>query len=109
MGSALGAPAIGGVVPAVKAVEVSTGQVRWEHVRPSRKAIAETGGLLSTAGGLVFGGDLDTFFALDASTGAELWLFHPGGNVASAPIAYELAGRQYVVMTAGTALFAFTL
>jgi alcohol dehydrogenase (cytochrome c) len=108
MGSALGAPAVGGVVPAVKALEVSSGKLRWEYVGPSRNDTAKTGGLLSTAGNLVFGGDLETFFALDSSTGAELWSFHPGGNVISAPVTYELAGRQYVAMSAGTVLFAFT-
>jgi alcohol dehydrogenase (cytochrome c) len=69
----------------------------------------ETGGLMSTAGGLVFGGDLDTFFALDAKTGAELWHFDAGGHVVAAPISYEVGGRQYVVMTAGDSIFAFAL
>ncbi len=78
------------------------------NVRRARTT-PQTGGLLSTEGGLVFGGDLETFFALDANTGVELWQFQPGGNVVSAPITYELGGRQYVVMTAGTGVFAFIL
>jgi alcohol dehydrogenase (cytochrome c) len=109
MGSGLGSPAVGGVVAAVKALDVSTGHIRWQYQRPSRTDTVQTGGLLATSGGLVFGGDLDTFFALDAQTGAELWQFHPGGIVASAPITFEQEGRQYVIMTAGTAVFAFTL
>jgi alcohol dehydrogenase (cytochrome c) len=109
LGSTLGAPAIGGVVPAVKALDVSTGRVRWQYERPSRADTPETGGLLSTAGGLVFGGDLETFFALDAASGAELWQFQSGGNVVSAPITYEAGGRQYVVMSAGIDVFAFAL
>lgn len=109
LGSTLGMPAIGGVVPAVKALEVATGRIRWQYLRPSRKDTAETGGLLSTAGGLVFGGDLDEIFALDATTGAALWTFHPGGTVVSAPVTYEEGGHQYVVVSAGIGVFAFTL
>jgi len=97
-------------VPAVKAVDVRTGNVQWQYASPSRSPIPEeTGGLMSTAGGLVFGGDLDTFFALDARTGAELWRFYAGGIIVAAPISYEVEGRQYVVMTAGDSIFAFAL
>ncbi|MGO8972922.1 MAG: PQQ-binding-like beta-propeller repeat protein [Steroidobacteraceae bacterium] len=97
-------------VPAVKAVEVGTGRIRWQHVSPSRiPGLEETGGLMSTAGGLVFGGDLDTFFALDAKTGAELWSFYAGGDVVAAPISYEVEGHQYVVMTAGDSIYTFAL
>jgi alcohol dehydrogenase (cytochrome c) len=111
IGSGLGTPenGFGGVVASVKALDVSTGKVRWQYDRPSRTDTPQTGGLLSTAGGLVFGGDLDTFFALDAKTGTEVWQFHPGGKVASAPVTFEREGRQYVIMTAGTAIFAFSL
>jgi alcohol dehydrogenase (cytochrome c) len=97
-------------VPAVKALDATTGHVRWQYVSPSRKPNPEeTGGLLSTAGGLVFGGDLDSFFALDAKTGSELWRFYAGGDVVAAPITCEVAGRQYVVMSAGDSIFAFAL
>ena len=109
LGSTFGMLAVGGVVAGVEALTVDNGRIRWQYHRPWRKDTVQTGGLLSTAGGLVFGGDLETFFALDAATGSELWQFHAGGNVASAPITYELGGRQYVVMSAGTAVFAFTL
>jgi alcohol dehydrogenase (cytochrome c) len=111
IGSGLGTPesGFGGVTASVRALDVSTGNLIWQYDRPSRKDTPQTGGLLSTAGGLVFGGDMDTFFALDANTGAELWQFHPGGKVASAPITFEYEGRQYVLMSAGTALFAFTV
>jgi len=97
-------------IPAVKALDVRTGKILWQHVSPTRDPMPEeTGGLLSTAGGLVFGGDLDTFFALDAKTGAELWHFVAGGNIVAAPVTYQVAGRQFVVMTAGTSLYQFAL
>ena len=111
IGSGLGTPesGFGSVVASVKALDVSTGKIRWQYDRPSRTDTPQTGGLLSTAGGLVFGGDLDTSFALDAKTGTEVWQFHPGGKVASAPVTFEHDGRQYVITSAGTAVFAFTL
>lgn len=67
-------------------------------------------GLLSTAGGLVFGGsDEGNFFALDAETGKPLWDFQMGGAVRSNPISFAIDGRQYVAVSAGSALFVFGL
>jgi alcohol dehydrogenase (cytochrome c) len=94
---------------AVKALDVTTGRVRWEYTPPPRNARAIMGGLMSTAGQLVFGGDDETFFALDAETGAELWRFQTGGWITAAPVTYKLAGRQYVAIAAGRSIFAFAL
>ena len=97
-------------VVAVKAIEATTGRIRWEYSRPPRKINGELiGGLLSTAGGLIFGGDLDDFFALDAATGAELWRLPAGGRIAGAPMTYEVQGRQYIGVAAGRAIFSFAL
>jgi alcohol dehydrogenase (cytochrome c) len=98
------------LVVAVKALDVMTGRVRWQYSRRPRRAHGEiVGGLMSTAGGLVFGGDLEEFFALDASTGAELWHFQTGGQIAAAPVTYEVAGHQYVAIAAGHNILTFTL
>lgn len=67
-------------------------------------------GVLSTAGGLVFAGDIDGYaLALDARTGKLLWNFPTGGNILAAPMTYALDGRQYVVIPSGGTLFAFGL
>jgi alcohol dehydrogenase (cytochrome c) len=98
------------LVVAVKAIEVTTGHIRWEYARPPRKINGDMlGGLLSTSGGLVLGGDEDNFFALDASTGAELWHFPTGGQIAGAPMSYEVDGRQYIAVAAGRAIVVFAL
>jgi len=97
------------VVPSIKALELRTGRVRWQYVPPPHVGHAEMGGLLSTAGQLVFGGDLETFFALDAETGAELWHFPSGGQVLAAPVAYQLDGRDYITVAAGRSLITFAL
>ncbi|MEO8662655.1 MAG: PQQ-dependent dehydrogenase, methanol/ethanol family [Bryobacteraceae bacterium] len=106
--SAGGMRGIPGVEPSgsVKAIDPLTGQQRWEfplHTPP-------WGGLVSTAGGLVFGGTADGYvFALDAANGKPLWRFNAGAPVLSNPISYEFRGKQYFAIAAGRVLFTFTL
>lgn len=90
------------LVVAVKAIELTTGQIRWQHAHPARFRHGETGGLLSTAGGVVFGGDLESLFALNAHTGEELWRLRLGGQIVSAPVTYTAGGRQFITVLAGS-------
>jgi outer membrane protein assembly factor BamB len=99
---------------AVKALDVTTGQVRWQYKRSPRPTLGIMGGLLSTAGGIVFGGDDEVFFALDAETGMELWRFNTGAvtarePISAAPVTYKVEGRQYVAIAAGRSILAFAL
>ena len=94
---------------AVKALDVTTGRVRWQYKRSPRLTLDEVGGLLSTAGGIVFGGDNEVFFALDAETGAELWRFNTGGLISAASVTYKVDGQQYVAIAAGRSILAFGL
>ena len=95
---------MGSIGSSLRAIDYKTGKVVWKHT-------TQTGaqGLLSTAGGLLFGTDgAGNFIAFDPKTGNPLW--HAGiGNDSNAPITYMLDGRQYVVVGAGDALFAFYL
>ena len=60
------------------------------------------GGLMATAGNLVFEGMSDgTFNAFDARTGRKLWTFDVHFGMAGAPISYEVDGKQYVSIVAG--------
>jgi mono/diheme cytochrome c family protein len=60
------------------------------------------GGVLSTAGNLVFQGTADGHFeAYDARTGELLWSFAAQTGVMAGPISYSLGGRQYVAVVAG--------
>jgi len=90
---------------AVRALEVATGQLRWEYKlhRPSHA------GLMATAGGLVFGSNLSSFFALDAQKGDLLWRFETGGNIDANPMTFLTGGKQYLVIPAGHALLVFAL
>jgi len=94
---------------AVKAIEVETGKIRWQHGGPPRRTNMEMSGLMSTDGKLVFGGDAEQFFALDAETGSELWRFETGGVIRAAPMSYAVAGRQYVAVAAGRTILTFSL
>jgi len=98
-----------GLVTSVQALDVTTGRLRWRHDNAPRLGHGQTGGLMSTAGGIVFGSDLETFFALDAATGAELWRFQAGAQIMAAPISYAVAGRQYVAVAAGRSILAFAV
>lgn len=60
------------------------------------------GGVLATAGGLVFTGEgSGAFSAFDAKTGDKLWSFNCGAGVNAPPVSYEIDGRQYVAVAAG--------
>jgi quinohemoprotein ethanol dehydrogenase len=75
-----------------------TQQARWSVEHPN----AWNGGVLSTAGGLVFQGRLDGLFvAYDAATGEQLWSdkLYSGAN--SGPATYEIEGAQFITITTG--------
>jgi alcohol dehydrogenase (cytochrome c) len=91
---------------ALKAIDVLTGIEKWSFPYFSNP----NGGALSTSGGVVFAGDSDgNFIALDAKTGRDLWHVQLGAAIYSTAITFELDGKQYVVIPAGSALFAFAL
>ena len=89
---------------AIRALESTTGKLRWEFklLTPSMN------GLLSTGGGLVFGGSEEgNFFALDAETGKPLWELQLGAAVRSPPVSFVIDGKQQIAVTAGSSLFVF--
>jgi alcohol dehydrogenase (cytochrome c) len=90
----------------LKAIDPLTGNQKWEFPYFLNPA----GGALSTATGLVFASDTDgNFIALDAGSGRDLWHRQVGAGIYSTAITYELDGNQYVVIPAGSTLFAFSL
>ena len=93
----------------VLAIDPATGKTAWRTDHPPRLEKPETGGLLATAGGVVFGGDADRFFALDAASGAKVWEMPVGAPVTSAPMSYALDGKQFVAVSAGRVVLVFAL
>ena len=61
------------------------------------------GSLLTTAGGLVFGGGTNDreFRAFDAISGKELWRFRTNSGVIAPPSTFEVNGVQYVAVQSG--------
>ena len=60
------------------------------------------GGVLASAGGLVFQGTAKGLLkAFDAKDGRELWSFDTGIGIVAPPISYAVNGRQYVAVMAG--------
>jgi alcohol dehydrogenase (cytochrome c) len=62
------------------------------------------GGTMTTAGNLVFFGDITGWFhALNAKTGAELWQMNVGSGVGAGPMSFAVNGKQYVAILVGRA------
>src|SRR5262249_48000029 len=110
-----GAMGLGGISQAqmspngtfLAAIDYKTGKIAWRHVYPN----VGTGGngILSTAGGLVFAGDISgNFVCYDAANGAILWHTRIGG-VSNAPQTYMVDGRQHVLVATGDTIWAFTV
>ena len=60
------------------------------------------GGLLSTAGGLVFGGGADGIFAAyNAKNGEKLWSIDLKTGILAPPVSYTVDGEQYIALMAG--------
>jgi PQQ-dependent dehydrogenase (methanol/ethanol family) len=82
----------------VTAVDYNTGMIRWK-VKTEQPMI---GGIMATAGGLVFTGEGNgAFNAYDSATGNVLWTFQAGAGVNAPPSSYTVGGKQYIVVAAG--------
>jgi alcohol dehydrogenase (cytochrome c) len=82
----------------LRAVDPATGKIVWEV--PNEAPL--WGGVMSTAGELVFTGTPEGFFkAFDARSGKELWSFQTGSGVVGQPITWEMDGEQYVAVASG--------
>src|SRR5580704_12256450 len=82
----------------LKAWDPVTQKEVWRVEQPG----AWNGGVLSTAGGLVFEGNAaGTFNAYSADKGAPLWSFAAQTGVIAAPMSYAVGGQQYVAVVVG--------
>jgi len=93
----------------VRALDAATGRLVWEHRHETRLDDDNTAGLLSTRGGVVFGADHGSFFALDSRSGKLLWSVQTGGAIHAAPVTYTVAGVQLVSVISGRNLMTFAL
>ena len=83
----------------VRAISAETGRTAWIFEQR-----AATTSLVTTGGGLVFGGDVNgRFRAFDQDTGDVLWEINLGSPVTGFPITFAVDGRQYVAASTGSA------
>jgi alcohol dehydrogenase (cytochrome c) len=91
----------------LQAIDYQTGKIKWAHELGQG---TPTAGVLTTASGLTFTGDVrGNVLALETSTGKTLWHAGSGGRMSTSPITYELGGRQYLLTSSGTVVFAWAL
>jgi PQQ-dependent dehydrogenase (methanol/ethanol family) len=108
-GTASGARGPNDPVPnsGIKAFDPETGKTAWQF--PTFQG-SLTNGVLATAGNVVFGSIPDgNIVALDSKTGRYLWHYQTGGAQSASPMSYSVDGRQYVAMSAGNVIIAFSL
>jgi alcohol dehydrogenase (cytochrome c) len=92
----------------VRALDLTTGKLRWESERIGSTSFG--GGLLSTAGGLLFSGEMNgEFVALEAKTGKAVWHFYTGQQITAQPMTYTAQGKQYVAIASASDVISFGL
>ncbi|SCM68065.1 PQQ-dependent methanol/ethanol family dehydrogenase [Donghicola eburneus] len=85
-------------IGSLKAIDPDTGEWVWEY----KNDAPLWGGVMTTAGGLVFFGTPEgKFIALDDATGEELWSFQTGSGIVGQPVTWEMDGEQYVSVVSG--------
>jgi alcohol dehydrogenase (cytochrome c) len=90
----------------VQAIDPRTAEKKWVF----KMNDVSDSGILTTASDVLFTGNREGYFqVLDARTGKLLWRATLGGQLAAAPITYEVDGKQYIAMSGGHALFVFGL
>jgi alcohol dehydrogenase (cytochrome c) len=80
------------------AFDAATGKEKWKY----HAAKPMVGGVVATAGGLVFTGELSgSFEAFDAANGSILYRHDVGGPVGGGVVSYAVQGKQYVAVVSG--------
>jgi len=82
----------------LKAFNPLTGEVVWSV----RNKSGYNGGVLATAGGVIFQGDgAGIITAHDTDNGETLWQYEAYASIGAPPITYEIDGTQYVAIMVG--------
>jgi quinoprotein glucose dehydrogenase len=99
------------------AYDLNRGTIRWQiglgddlrlaaqGIKGTGSAATIKGGIIATATGLLFVTAADRkVHVYDSATGTQLWELLLGAGTSGAPSMYELDGRQYLLVTASTAM-----
>jgi alcohol dehydrogenase (cytochrome c) len=91
-------PGHGGYLGQLLAWNPVTQKAAWAINRP----LPWNGGTMTTAGDLVFQGDIEgVFHAYDARTGKELFHKYLGSGIIAGPVTFAVGGKQYVAILSG--------
>jgi alcohol dehydrogenase (cytochrome c) len=92
----------------LRAIDIRTGRIAWELPEPGPGTTR--GGVLATAGGIVFVcADSNALMAVDSSTGKPLWHFQTNHFWRASPMTYVFDNRQYIAVSSGPNIIAFGL
>jgi alcohol dehydrogenase (cytochrome c) len=92
----------------LRALDVRTGHIAWEL--PEIGPGTTRGGVLATAGGILFFcADDSEFAAVDSATGKLLWRFPANHFWRASPMTYLFDEKQYVTVASGANILAFGL
>jgi alcohol dehydrogenase (cytochrome c) len=93
----------------LRAINIQTGEIAWDLPQVTTAATA-SGGVMSTASGLVFFGENSgAFVAADAANGKVLWQFPTNQTWKASPMTYVFDNKQYVAIAVGQTIMAFGL
>ncbi len=85
-------------IGSLKAVDPKSGDIVWEYKNPAPL----WGGVLTTAGNLVFTGTPEGYLmGFDARTGEVVYKFNTGSGIVGSPITWEQNGEQFVSVVSG--------
>ncbi|WP_290873606.1 PQQ-dependent methanol/ethanol family dehydrogenase [Aquabacterium sp.] len=91
-------PVFNDYIGSLRAMDPKTGKMVWEI----KNNAPLWGGVLTTAGNLVFWGTPEGYLkAADAKTGKELWKFQTGSGVVAPPVTWNEGGEQYIAVVSG--------
>ena len=86
----------------IVSLNIIDGKIRWEvpsgYIKSNKIGTSNFGGLVVTSGGLIFstGTNDKKLIAMNSSNGQELWSYDMIASGSTAPITFELNGKQYV-------------
>ncbi|SKA46360.1 alcohol dehydrogenase (cytochrome c) [Enterovibrio nigricans DSM 22720] len=85
-------------IGALRAYDPKTGERVWEY----KNYAPLWGGVMTTAGGLVFTGNPEGYLmAFDDKTGELLYKFNTGSGIVGTPVTWEMDGEQYISILSG--------